>query len=155
MVTHLNLVGSGFVCVLHRRSPDVSLIPKIRQGVCCLFVINIAGMNSICWFRIARKFIDSDFFSSRGWSTPLFPRSSRFPSFYSSMPLHELQKRNFMPLDSRCYKYNPLNRISPSRFKKMLARKTRLVHRLFTVFRVNFDSTSLTCRLVALTFICS
>ena len=27
-----------------------------------LFVIIITGMNRICWFRIAREFIDSDFF---------------------------------------------------------------------------------------------
>jgi hypothetical protein len=31
-------------------------------------------------------------------------------------------KRNFIPPNSRSYKPNPLNRISPSRFKKRLAR---------------------------------
>jgi hypothetical protein len=44
------------------------------------------------------------------------------------------RKRNFIPPNSGCYKYNPLNRISPPRFKKRLARTTRLVHRLFTAF---------------------
>jgi hypothetical protein len=33
------------------------------------------------------------------------------------------KKRNFIPPNSGCYKSNPLNRISPSRFKKRLAIK--------------------------------
>jgi hypothetical protein len=43
-------------------------------------------------------------------------------------------KINFIPPNSGCYKSNPLNRISPPRFKKMLARTKRLVHGWFTTF---------------------
>jgi hypothetical protein len=46
----------------------------------------------------------------------------------------DIRKEIFIPPNSGCYKSNPLNRISPSRFKKKLARKTRLVHQLFTTF---------------------
>jgi hypothetical protein len=35
----------------------------------------------------------------------------------------EYSKRNFISPNSGCYKSNPLNRISSSRFKKRLARK--------------------------------
>jgi hypothetical protein len=34
-----------------------------------------------------------------------------------------LEQRNFYTQNSGCYKPNPLNRISPSRFKKRLAGK--------------------------------
>jgi hypothetical protein len=46
--------------------------------------------------------------------------------------LVDIRKRNFIPPNSGCYKSNPLNRNLAPRFKKKLARKTRLVHGLFT-----------------------
>ncbi|KAH0446531.1 hypothetical protein IEQ34_024631 [Dendrobium chrysotoxum] len=60
--------SSSFACVLHRRSPDVSLIPLLRSGS-VFSHIRMTGMNRICWFRIAREFFDSDFSFARFYSS--------------------------------------------------------------------------------------
>ena len=63
--------------------------PKVRS---LLFVIIITGMNRICWFRIAREFIDSDFCQVLGGATLLlffvdraaFPHSTR-PTLFTNL----------------------------------------------------------------------
>ena len=68
---------SSFACVLHRRSPDVSL----RRGAFSVFCVcfrSCTGMNRICWLIIAREFIEGDF--SRGVL-------GGYSSFFSIEPL--------------------------------------------------------------------
>jgi hypothetical protein len=70
--------------------------------------------------------------------------------------LADIRKEIFYPQIPGVTDLTPLTGISPSRFKKRLARKMRMVHRSFIA---SSDSTltlpTLTCGLVALTFRCS
>jgi hypothetical protein len=65
-----------------------------------------------------------------------------------------LEKKFYTP-NSGCYKSNPLNKISPLRFKKKLARKQGWFIVCSRLSWVDFESACLTCGLVALTLRCS
>jgi hypothetical protein len=69
--------------------------------------------------------------------------------------LVDIRKEILYPQIQGVTNLTPLTRISPSRFKERLARKRYWFIGYSQLLRFNFDSASLTCGLIILTFRCS